>query len=104
MEAWDRRGNEHTWDVIDAVQRVAEGRGASMAEVALAWLVQRPAVSSVILGARTLEQLEGNLKAVDLQLSPDETAALDRASEPVAPDYPYGPMGVDQRHRELAGG
>jgi aryl-alcohol dehydrogenase-like predicted oxidoreductase len=104
MEAWDRRGNEHTWDVIDAVQRVAEGRGASMAEVALAWLLQRPAVSSVILGARTLEQLEGNLKAVNLQLSPDETAALDRASEPVAPDYPYGPMGVDQRHRELAGG
>ena len=104
MEAWDRRGTERTWDVIDVVQRVAEGRGASMAEVALAWLVQRPAVSSVILGARTLEQLEGNLRAVDLRLSPDETETLDRASEPVAPDYPYGPMGVDQRHRELGGG
>ncbi len=104
MEAWDRRGTEHTWDVIEAVQRVAEGREVSMAEVALSWLLHRPAVSSVILGARTLEQLENNLRAADLRLSDDETDALDRVSEPTAPDYPYGPLGVDQQHRELAGG
>src|SRR5213078_2027480 len=61
MEAYDRRGTELTWNVIDAVQDVAEARGVSMAEVALAWLHDRPSVTSVILGARTMEQLEQNL-------------------------------------------
>jgi aryl-alcohol dehydrogenase-like predicted oxidoreductase len=101
MEAWDRRGTGRTWDVIEAVQRVAEARGVSMAEVALAWLTDRPAVTSTILGARTLEQLETNLKAADLHLTPEETAALDEASDPGAADYPYGVMGEDQRSRVL---
>ena len=57
MEAYDRRNVERTWDVVDAVQKVAEDRGVSMAEVALAWLTDRPRVTSTILGARTLEQL-----------------------------------------------
>ena len=51
MEAYDRRGTDRTWHVIDAVQKVAEDRGVSMAEVALAWVTARPAVSSTILGA-----------------------------------------------------
>src|SRR5689334_18867319 len=52
VEAYDRRSRvQRTWDVVDAVREVAEARGASMAQVALAWLVDRPAVSSVILGA-----------------------------------------------------
>ena len=55
MEAYDRRGTDRTWHVIDAVQKIAEDRGVSMAEVALAWVTARPAVSSTILGARTLE-------------------------------------------------
>src|ERR1700690_3949777 len=54
MEAYDRRGTDRTWHVIDAVQKVAEDRGVSMAEVALAWVTARPAVTSTILGARTL--------------------------------------------------
>src|SRR6202789_3651514 len=58
MEAYDRRGTERTWNVIDAVQKVAEDRGVSMAEVALAWVTGRPAVTSTILGARTIGQLE----------------------------------------------
>jgi aryl-alcohol dehydrogenase (NADP+) len=104
MEAYDRRGgSDRTWDVIDAVQRVAEDRGVSMAEVALSWLVDRPAVTSVILGARTVEQLDANLKAADLRLSAEETAALDAASDTRAADYPYGEMGVKQRDRSLAG-
>ena len=58
MEAYDRRSTEErTWDVIEAVQSVASARGVSMAQVALAWVVDRPMVSSVILGARTVEQL-----------------------------------------------
>ena len=63
MEAYDRRGTERTWNVIDAVQKVAEDRGVSMAEVALAWVAARPAVTSTILGARTLGQLEANLRS-----------------------------------------
>jgi aryl-alcohol dehydrogenase (NADP+) len=104
MEAYDRRGTARTWDVIDAVQKIADQRGASMAEVALAWVSDRPAVTSTILGARTLAQLEANLRAADLHLSPAETAALDAASDPRPADYPYGELGVEQRGRRLAGG
>jgi aryl-alcohol dehydrogenase (NADP+) len=104
MEAYDRRGTARTWDVIDAVQKIADQRGASMAEVALAWVSGRPAVTSTILGARTLAQLETNLRAADLHLSPAETAALDAASDPRPADYPYGELGVEQRGRRLAGG
>ncbi|HEY7361701.1 MAG TPA: aldo/keto reductase [Streptosporangiaceae bacterium] len=75
-----------------------------MAEIALAWVTGRPAVSSTILGARNTEQLEGNLRAADLRLTPQETADLDAVSDPGAPDYPYGEMGAEQRSRNLAGG
>src|SRR5216684_1437981 len=103
MEAYDRRGTERTWNVIDAVQKVAEDRGVSMAEVALAWVTARPGVTSTILGARTLSQLETNLRSAQLQLTAAETAALDAASEPPVPDYPYGELGVEQRARRLPG-
>jgi aryl-alcohol dehydrogenase-like predicted oxidoreductase len=101
MEAWDRRGTARTWDVIDAVQRVAEARGVSMAEVALAWVTDRPGVTSTILGARTTDQLAANLQAAGLHLTAEETSELDRASDLGAPDYPYGPLGLDQRSRTL---
>jgi aryl-alcohol dehydrogenase-like predicted oxidoreductase len=101
MEAWDRRGTDRTWRVIDAVQKAAEERGVSMAEIAIAWVTGRPAVSSTILGARTLGQLETNLRAARLHLTAAETAALDAASDPQAPDYPYGELGVNQRARAL---
>jgi aryl-alcohol dehydrogenase (NADP+) len=74
-----------------------------MAEVALAWVTDRPGVSSTILGARSVEQLVTNLRAADLHLSTDEAAALTLISAPAAPDYPYGELGVDQRSRDLAG-
>jgi aryl-alcohol dehydrogenase-like predicted oxidoreductase len=102
MEAYARRNpEERTWRVIDAVRAVAEARGVSMAQVALAWLVDRPAVTSVILGARTLEQLDDNLGAAQLHLSAEETARLDQASTPIVDDYPYGQLGVSQRDRGL---
>ena len=103
MEAYDRRGTDRNWQVIDAVQKVAEDRGVSMAEVALAWVTARPAVSSTILGARTLDQLETNLRSVNLHLTAAETTALDAASDPHPVDYPYGELGVDQRSRILGG-
>ena len=104
MEAYDRRGSDRTWRVIDAVGRVAEGRGVSMAEVALAWVNHRPAVVSTIIGARTNEQLETNLRAAGLELSSEEYTVLDEASDLDATDYPYGELGVDQRRRDLDGG
>lgn len=105
VEAYDRRSSvERTWDVVDAVRAVADGRGVSMAQVALSWLADRPAVSSVILGARTVHQLEDNLGAAMLHLSAAETAALDAASDPAAADYPYGTPGVEQRSRKVSGG
>jgi aryl-alcohol dehydrogenase (NADP+) len=101
MEAYDRRSTDRTWRVIDAVQKVAEDRGVSMAEVALAWVTGRPAVSSTILGARTTDQLQTNLRAAGLRLTPEETAVLDAASDPDPVDYPYGKLGVQQRTRSL---
>jgi aryl-alcohol dehydrogenase-like predicted oxidoreductase len=101
MEAWERRGTERTWRIIEAVQQVAEARGATMAQVALSWVTNRPAVTSTILGARTLEQLEDNLGSVDVALSEDEQALLDEASDLHASDYPYGGLGQDQRARTL---
>jgi aryl-alcohol dehydrogenase (NADP+) len=103
MEAYDRRGTEQTWNVIDEVQKIAENHGVSMAEVALAWVTARPAVTATILGARTLEQLEANLGAAGLTLTEAETAALDAVSHPAVADYPYGELGEDQRSRTLPG-
>jgi len=105
VEAYGRRSTQQrTWDVVDAFREVADQRGASMAQVALAWLVHQPAVTSVILGARTLEQLEDNLGAADLKLAEDDLARLDAASDPGAADYPYGGLGQEQRSRKLEGG
>ncbi len=105
VEAYDKRGSrERTWDVVDAVRSVADGRGVTMAQVALAWLVDRPAVTSVILGARTVAQLVDNLGAAELHLSAAETETLDAASDPGAADYPYGGAGQEQRSRTISGG
>jgi aryl-alcohol dehydrogenase (NADP+) len=102
MEAYDPRNrDERTWRIIDAVSAVAKGRGATMSQVSLAWLADRPAVTSVILGARTLEQLDDNLGAAELHLSAEETATLDVASAPVIDDYPYGVGGTRQRGRSI---
>ena len=56
MEAYDRRGTDRTWRVIDAVQHAAEDRSVPMAQVAIAWVTARPGVSSTILGARPLKR------------------------------------------------
>jgi aryl-alcohol dehydrogenase-like predicted oxidoreductase len=105
MEAYDRRTREQrTWDVIDAVQEIADAHGVPMARVALAWLVDRPGVTSVILGARTTAQLDDNLGAVEVRLTDDETARLDAVSAPATADYPYGGPGVEQRSRRIEGG
>lgn len=105
MEAWEKRNaEERTWRIIDAVSAVAQEHGASASQVSLAWLKAQPAVTSVILGVRTLEQLQDNLAADSLELSTEQLEQLTAASAPEIEDYPYGTAGVQQRHRKLSGG
>ena len=83
VEAYDRRStSQRTWDVIDAVEAIATARGIPMAHVALAWLADRPLVTSVILGARTLEQLQDNLGAAGLHLERGGDRAARRRERP----------------------
>jgi aryl-alcohol dehydrogenase-like predicted oxidoreductase len=79
---------EKLYDIVEALIDIAARHEASAAQVALAWLMGRPGVTSVIIGARTDEQLEVNLKAVRLTLTPEERARLDATSEPPLL-YPY---------------
>jgi aryl-alcohol dehydrogenase-like predicted oxidoreductase len=103
MQAYERRARlERTWEVVETVQAVAAELGASPAQVALAWVVDRPAVTSVILGARSMAQLDDNLGSVEL--SPEQTERLDKASDPAPADYPYGGPGLEQRSRKIDGG
>jgi aryl-alcohol dehydrogenase-like predicted oxidoreductase len=105
MRIWNQRGqSEQTWQVLDAVRKVADARGVSLAQVAIAWLMARPAVSSVILGARSMDQLTDNMAGAELKLTSEETQLLDEASEPPTPDYPYGEPGQSQRSRRIQGG
>lgn len=101
-QGWELRGgNEQTWDVLDAVAVTARDRGVSGSQVALAWLRSRPAVTSVILGARTVDQLLDNLASAELTLTQAELERLTAASAPRVANYPYGPGGVRQRSRSL---
>jgi len=105
MEAWEaRNADQRTWDVIAEVEETAGRHGVSASQVALAWLADRPAVTSVILGARTAAQLADNLAAADLRLTPGETERLTEVSRPRVGVYPYGPMAQEQRSRKLEGG
>lgn len=99
-----RNAQERTWRIIGVLQDVSDTLGVSMAQVALAWLADRPAVTSVILGARTREQLADNLAAAGLKLDAENTQKLTDASAPEIADYPYGKGGVNQRHRKIEGG
>ncbi|GAB4516018.1 MAG: aldo/keto reductase [Anaerolineae bacterium] len=87
-ESWERRNNERNWRVIDAVGEVAEGRHATYSQIALAWVRAQPAVCSVIIGARTMEQFEDNMGAAAINLTPEELDLLNTAS--ALPEmYPY---------------
>jgi aryl-alcohol dehydrogenase-like predicted oxidoreductase len=85
VEGWDEppvRDADKLYDIVDALVEIAEGRGVSAAQVALAWLLGRPSVASVIIGARTNEQLADNLGAAELGLSEEERRRLDEVSAP----------------------
>lgn len=78
---------DKAFDIIDALKLIADAKGVSVAQIALAWLLAQSVTTSVIIGARRLEQLEDNLKSVDVVLTPEELAALDAVSR-LALEYP----------------
>ena len=82
------RDQEALYDIVDALVEIGEAHGVSAAQVALAWLLGRPGVTSLVIGARTDEQLADNLAAASLELAAEERARLDELSEPPLL-YPY---------------
>jgi aryl-alcohol dehydrogenase-like predicted oxidoreductase len=78
---------ERAFACIDVMRSIAEAHGVSVARIAIAWLLHRPIVTSVIVGAKTIEQLDDNLAATTVALTADEMAALDRVSA-LPPEYP----------------
>jgi aryl-alcohol dehydrogenase-like predicted oxidoreductase len=87
-ERFERYNLERNWKILDAVRAVAAEVGSTLSAVSLAWLLAKPQVTSVIFGARTLEQLDDNLKASELALSSEQRAVLDAASA-FEVGYPY---------------
>jgi aryl-alcohol dehydrogenase-like predicted oxidoreductase len=92
------RDEEQTYDVIEAAVEVGAAHGVSAAQVALAWLLGRPGVSSLVVGARTDEQLADNLAAAQLELSAEERARLDALSAPplIYPHWHQAKTAVDR--------
>ncbi|WP_042301259.1 aldo/keto reductase [Paraburkholderia kururiensis] len=82
------RDQERLWSIVDALVDIAGARGVSAAQVALAWLLGRPAVASVIIGGRNEAQLRDNLGAAHLKLTAEERERLDKVSQPPLL-YPY---------------
>ncbi len=78
---------DRAWEIIAAMRAIGDTKGVSVARIALAWLLAKPAVMSVIIGAKTVEQLDDNLAAADVTLSDDEIKTLDDASA-LTPEYP----------------
>jgi aryl-alcohol dehydrogenase-like predicted oxidoreductase len=88
---WDEppvRDWDQLWDIVDALVETAEEHGASPAQVSLRWVLDKPGVTSVVIGARTDAQLVDNLGVVDLRLTDAERARLDELSRPPLL-YPY---------------
>jgi aryl-alcohol dehydrogenase-like predicted oxidoreductase len=95
---------DRAWTVIDAMRGIAEAKGVSVAQIALAWLLHQPVVTSVIIGAKRLDQLDDNIAATAVQLSAEELAALDQVSQ-LPEEYPgwmFNRQGAARR-AQLAG-
>ena len=78
---------ERAWKILDVMAPIAKAHGCSPARISLAWLLSKPVVTSVIIGAKRLDQLQDNLAAVDLKLTADEIKQLDEVSA-LPPEYP----------------
>ena len=95
---------DRAWDVVDALRPMAERRGVSVAQIALAWLLHQRAVTSVIVGAKRVDQLEDNIAAASVELTAEELDAIDRVSA-LPSEYPgwmFARQG-EARRKQLAG-
>lgn len=92
--------DKQLYAIVDALDAVAAETGRSVPQIAIAWLLTRPSVSSVIIGARDEAQLRDNLGAVGWSLTPDQIARLDKASA-VMPSYPYYPYRIQEGFARL---
>lgn len=88
-ESWEKRNKIRNWDTLEVLGEIAEAHNLSYATVALSWLRSKSTVASTIIGVRTMEQLEDNLKAAEVNLSEEELQRLDAVSRPDE-IYPYG--------------
>jgi aryl-alcohol dehydrogenase-like predicted oxidoreductase len=98
-EAWHRRDTERNWRVLDVVNDLASKYKASASQIAVAWLLAQPAVASVIIGVRTMEQVEDNLGAVNIQLQAEEIAELNQVSA-LEDSYPYRFLNQFEKERK----
>ena len=78
---------EQGYDVVDVAKAIGDEKGATVAQIALAWMLHKPGISSAIIGARNEDQLIENLRAVDIELSTEEMAQLDEVSK-LRSEYP----------------
>ena len=88
VESGPQVDDEYLHTVVDAIDAIAKETGKAVPQIALNWLLQRPTVSTLVIGARNEEQLRANLGAVGWKLSPEQSAKLDAASD-MTPIYPY---------------
>ena len=89
---------DRAWACVAAMREIGEAHGVSVARVALAWLLAKPHVMSIIIGAKTVEQLDDNLAAAELGLTAEEIARLDEVSA-LPPEYPGWMFGRQGGHR-----
>lgn len=87
-EAWERRNTEQNWAILDIVNQLASKYKVTPTQISLAWILSKKIVSSVIIGVRTMNQLNDNLKANVISLTKEEIAALDQVSA-LSESYPY---------------
>ncbi|MTK53753.1 aldo/keto reductase [Paludibacter sp.] len=90
---------EKAFDIIDVMQEIAASKEISVAQIALAWLLHQPVVTSVIVGAKKPEQLADNLKAIEVKFTDDELSRLDEVSK-LTPEYPGWMIERQSRYRE----
>jgi aryl-alcohol dehydrogenase-like predicted oxidoreductase len=89
---------ERTWNILEAMAPIAKAHDCSPARISLAWLLTKPVVTSVIIGAKRLDQLQDNLAAVQLKLTEEEIMQLDEVSK-LPPEYPGWMLSFQDAHR-----
>jgi aryl-alcohol dehydrogenase-like predicted oxidoreductase len=94
-DSWKLMATPKNFDILDVVLDIAKSRGTTPSAVSLAWVLLKPLITNIIVGARTVQQLEDNLAALELKLSTEELARLDDVSRP-AFGYPYDFIGARQ--------